>query len=265
MSKYFSVSQMEEITTYLKNKINSLQVIEVPPLKALNQCSLTDMVNIIDAYYNGFFSLSEIQEVWNVGDTISIPISGVSKLNDAAYSISSGNITAILADFCKDDLVTPINNHNKALVTFVYQPPGGNGRRIKNDDTTTGNVPSWKSDYSRDWCNSNFYNALDTSVKNNIKTVSKKSAYSNLNASLETEDLCWYISASEYIGNTTYKSLEGSVHYSYFNSSGSDPRIGRTFRNEGVVVFSYANENGGYAAWGENIGENWLTYIGFCL
>lgn len=264
-----SVGQTKEIFNYLKDKIDSIKVMAPPEPRPMSQLTIADVISLVKAVYAGYVSVDDLKDVWSAGDTITIPLSEISKIGNAGFAVGEGDATFILADFEKDTLVTPINSHNKAVVTFLYRTPNG-----LTHVPISGNVYKWSNDVSRTWCNSNFYNAFDDTVKSQIKLVEKRSLLHDSHDSRfseATQDYCWYISASEFSNSFEYKDNEGNITYQYLNDEKpTNISQGRTVYNR-FIGFTYINgtpefggSNTGTWSWNETASGN-NTYVAFSL
>lgn len=268
--KVADVDQVKELFTVLKDKMNSLKIIEIPELKPLNECTIHEVVAFVNGYYNGYYSLEKIQDVWSVGDVLSIPISNVSKIDNTGISLT-GTYDFAIADFNKDTLVSPIKGKTKSLLTFVnsYESSlwfvNNYGKYYPDEEDTSC---AYKNTKLRKWCNNNLYNGIDTNIREIIKPVKKRSLRSYPGAKYdveESEETCWVVSLTEYNGSGS----EGSI-YSYYSSHGasSSSEVGlglRTVRdtNTFVDITSKTKTQGGYWYWEGN--DNLYTIVGFCL
>ena len=168
---------------------NSEAIEELFPITLASWTTGTDqeIAEMINKYYNGQLSLEQIQEVWHVGDTREITISSIGTSGDGWSGLESHREQTVLLqilDFEHDNLTTPINNKEKALITVdlknclkdanTSDVDGANSnteRGVMNSTRTT--VGGWKESARRKWCQDGFYNSLPTYIKNLVKTVDK--------------------------------------------------------------------------------------------
>ena len=152
----------------------------VLPNVSFGDATEEQFATIINGYYNGDFTLNQIQSIWHVGDTRSIDISAMSA-EYVGESHAAQTITIRIIDFDHDELTTPINNKTKALLTVDLENClAASGTVIGSTNSENGYMNStapitdgWKNCERRNWCNNIFYNSLPLYIKNSIKTVNK--------------------------------------------------------------------------------------------
>ena len=152
------------------------------PLYAFETATDSQLSDMIDAYYNGDIGLSHIQSVWNIGDTRTIHLDSMNATG-VGESHRAQDVQIQILDFNHDELTTPINNIDKALITVdlknclrdasVTDTTGSNNTECGYMNTTHSNTRGWAGCARHTWCNEIFYNALPTYLKDRIKTVDK--------------------------------------------------------------------------------------------
>ena len=73
----------------------------VPPFATATDAEITET---LDRYYNGVFSLQDIQEVWSVGDKRSIPISAMTAGDGVTEAHHADNYEYVIIDFKEMDI-----------------------------------------------------------------------------------------------------------------------------------------------------------------
>ena len=218
MAKIFSQAQMDEIYAYFKDKMNSLECIRVINMKPLNECSLNDIKNIVNAYYSGDLSLSDIQEYWSVGDTFSISLSAM-PATYAEETHDAQDVQFRIIGMNHDTLTEPINGKTKALLTFQ-------GVDCLLETAILTNTPSfyWQDlitnsgvyTYNRrDWLNETVFNAFPQQIKETIKPVNKYTFNSSEKVffTAYSEEGMWNSTSSD---RQKYQNLPV---YSYYNGT----------------------------------------------
>jgi hypothetical protein len=176
---------------------------------------------MINAYYNGTFSLSQIKSVWSVGDTRIISLSTMAGLTSSNVNYPAQSQKMVIIDFDHDDLTTPINGKTKALITLNQLHVLSNGttgmKGAINSHST--NVGGWESCERRKWCNDVYKNATPTYINELIKPVNKlTSAGSTSTTNITTSDSCFFPAEFEVIGSKNAAASVEGTQYSYYAS-----------------------------------------------
>ena len=232
----------------------------VPPFATATDVEITET---LDRYYNGVFSLQDIQEVWHVGDKRSIPISAMTA-TEVTEAHHADNYEYEIIDFNHDLLVTPINGINNALLTVVQDRIFYKNTTATTDTTenvadeygymhnTASNSVGWNGCKRRTWCNSVYKAALPQYIQNNIKQVYKSTANAgntNTPTWIANTDYCFLLSefevfgssdsstkqsaengqsATHYINGTTGTTItmaKGGTQYPYFTVTGNKCKL----------------------------------------
>lgn len=174
------VDQVKELFTMLKDKVNSLKIIEKITIKPFAECTWSDITKITNAYYNGGVTLEEIQETWKVGDTKSVNIEQLAPVNES-YKMYDNyvaqSIPFVIAGIGYHDLATPINNKTKALLTLhtvnTLDSAPYNGTVVYASVMAQNDYPAkvWSNCERREWLRGAFYNALSSDVKGLVKEI----------------------------------------------------------------------------------------------
>lgn len=185
---------------------------------------------MINGYYNGDYSIEDIKSVWSVGDTRTISLSAM-EATGVGESHRAQDVEIQILDFEHDNLTTGINGKSKALITVdlknclrdasVSDTTGSSNTEHGYMNSTDTNVGGWTSCARRTWCNSIFYNALPTYLKNIVKPVNKLTSAGNQSDVINTDsDKCFLLSEIEVFGIFTWgKDGEGSQYTHYATAS----------------------------------------------
>lgn len=201
-------------------------------IKPFDTATDEEFAAIINGYYNGTFSLEDIQEYWNVGDIRKISMS----IENDGQLIIEKYIRII--DFLHDNLTS--DSDTKALITVeltTVMPDAG----VMN--TTATNAGGWHSCARRSWCNTNFFNSLPEYIKNLIKTVDKSTSSGGQSSTIVTSvDKIFLLSERE-LGITQPQGTPGGMavpiisfsydgegyKYNYYSTSGNNIKYGSTY------------------------------------
>jgi hypothetical protein len=192
--------------------------------------SATDdqIIDMVNGYYAGKVSLTDIKSVWSVGDTRTITLAGMPAIGVSDMHRTQ-TIELQILDFEHDDLLTPVNGKNKALITVdlkdclrddsVSDTTGSSNTEngyINNSNTNAG---GWRNCSRRTWCNETFYNALPTYVKDLVRKVRKKTSAGSKSAAINTDyDMCFLLSEVEIFGSTTYSAGGEGSQYPWYST-----------------------------------------------
>ena len=261
--KVYSIDQLKDIFTEVKDKVNSLQMIEMVELKPFAECTPKDIADIARAYYNGLYTVDQIKKYWPLGATNTIQLSAM----EAEYSNvahAQQNVQLQIIDHEKDILTTPINGKTNAFVSIQLKNCLTEGSFIQNN---------WNTSDIRQWCNTTFINALPSSLANSIKPVNKVSRLED-GTSVTTSDSAWLISARELIGSHEQYSIESSgiTIYKYYEDPGhrdkTTPGESANYcwvtRSTGNIWYIYLFRYGSLL-WNSATGLPWGLAPGFCL
>lgn len=202
---------------------------ETATVKPLAQCTLAEMLNIIQMHYNNEITLPAY---WSEGDSTTLSLSAINTkvgYKGSTYeSHAAQNVTITIVGFDHDTLVRPINGHTKAAVTFMMSPLAEKG--FMNEDGT--NDGGWQISDRQDWCyNVNKFRAmLPSTLSSEVKLIQKVTSLGPNKAELYTsEEYGFLFSLYEIFGDYSPWSIyvEGSrydyIYYSGLIASYSDP------------------------------------------
>lgn len=197
------------------------------PDSTINFMTATDeqIINMINGYYNGTYTLEQIKENWEVGDFRTIHLSAMEAANIGEGHAEQDALMVIL-DFDHDELTTPINGKTKSLLTVqlltaLIDTSQEEGSRVENGymNSTDTNIGGWEGSQRRAWCNSIFYNALPSNIRNMVKEVNKvTNGGGDHFPVITTVDKVFLLSELEVFGAINYSMVDGGAPYFYFNS-----------------------------------------------
>lgn len=167
----------------------------IPPFA---NASLSDLIDISEAYYNGELSLAEIQNVWNVGDSMDITISAMSATG-VGESHAEQTVSLKLVDFNHNTLVNSINGKTKAFLTLGFEL--AESGYLNASATNSG---GWANTARRTWCNNVCINAIPEALRTNIKQITRTFESA-------VDDNVFIPSAKEYSGNTSFGARGSSI------------------------------------------------------
>lgn len=205
----------------------------IPPFATGTDAEIAEVIN---AYYDGTLTLSDIRSAWSIGDTRDIEV----QANGGSSGIESHRtqtVTIQILDFDHDVLTTPVSGKLRALLTVdlknclrdatVAEGDGIDNTENGHMNQSNTNTPGWSSCERRTWCNSaagiNFHEALPTYIKTLLKPVDKlTSAGDESTTIVTTSDKVFLLSEVEVTG-TQIKSAEGEgTQYALYAASTSN-------------------------------------------
>lgn len=178
-------------------------------------------------YYAGRLSLSDIQQVWSIGDTRDMYVDTI-PYEQPLMPGQMGDVTLqmMIVDFNKNTLETPTSERTKALLCLHSKYNFGN---ISMDDrATTSSGYGWENLKLRAWLNDNFKNAMPSAMVSRIKSVQRTFGSTTL------YDEIYVLSREEAYGG-----------YSYYDS---DAKRIKTGSGGGTVMWWLCNESGNPSA-----------------
>jgi hypothetical protein len=251
--KVFDVQQTIDIFTALKNKVNSLKIIEMVELKPFSECTPSDIVKIAQAYYNGTYSLNDIKDYWSVGDTITIHMNAIAA--DTLEAQAEQDINLVILDFDHDTLDTSVGTITKSLITLGMKAPLSTVGKLHTNMT---DYDGWGVSARRTWCKNTFINAIPTQLKDGIKPVTR--IYSHRGASNDTlsGETVFMLNPKEILNNSSYGNI--GTYYPYFNNTSKVPAMWTAAIDTGgggqEYAIAYIGNNsyqGDWSTYGKNL------------
>lgn len=175
----------------------------------------------------------DLTDYWTVGDKRTIHLNAMTA-DGVSESHHADDYEFVIIGMNHDDLVTPIGNITKAIVTvqmdrILYKNTTdatySSGYPSVADEggymnSTSTNVGGWTSCARRTWCNSVFYNAVESGIKSLIKPVVKKTSAGNQSSVINSDnDNAFLLSEIEIYGSTTYSFAGEGSQYPYFTTT----------------------------------------------
>lgn len=192
--------------------------------------TIEEIENALRMHYNGEIDLTDY---WSVGDKRTIHLNAMTA-DGVSEAHHADDYEFVIIGMKHDDLVTPIGNITKAIVTlqmdrilyknttdetYSSQFPSTADEGGYINDTNT-NVGGWTSSKRRTWCNNVFYNAIESGIKSLIKPVVKKTSAGNQSSVINSDnDYTFLLSEIEIFGSTNYSATGEGSQYSYFTTA----------------------------------------------
>ena len=212
----------------IHNGVNYTRKAYEPKVKLVSWSTGTDeeITLMVNAYYNGIFSIEDVKSVWHLGDTRSVDLSAMSATG-VGESHRAQTVEFQILDFDHDTLTTPVGSITKALITVdlknylraanVSDTDGSSNSENGYMNSTNTNVGGWASCARRTWCNNVFYNALPSYFKSLVKPVDKLTSAGNQSSIINTDsDYCFLLSEIEIFGSVTYSKAGEGSQYAWF-------------------------------------------------
>lgn len=187
-----------------------------------------EIAKMVKAHYADKINIADY---WAVGDKRKVNLSAMSATG-VGESHRAQAVEFAIADFDHDELVTAINGHTKAAVTLtqvdcLMDAECAAGTKYGNNNTENGyinrsdtNVGGWESCARRTWCNSVYYNALPSVLKNAVKEVNKKTSAGNQSTTIKTTtEKIFLLSEIEIFGNIRYSVAGEGNQYQYYKNA----------------------------------------------
>jgi len=157
---------------YIKVDISKI----IPPFA---DATLSDIKDIVDAYYSGDISLADIQTVWKAGDTKTISVGAIESGGGSSNGYSAQDITMRIVDFDNYDLETTVGNKTKNLLTLVPTAYIANSENSGYSINGGESYQGWEGRPIRNWLNTSFMNALPNELQSIIKNIKRTVAGAN--------------------------------------------------------------------------------------
>lgn len=220
-------------------------------IKSIEEYPVTDFSTISDSWSEIFASEDNgtYSSKYAIGDTKKLNVNG----NDVYMQIVA---------FDTDELASGSGN---AKITWIAKDIRLNHRMNASNNTTNG----WAATEMRTWLRNTILPTIDSTVRSNIKEVTKTYKDVTTSSTLSISDTIWIPSYREVYGDTSYED-SGCVYSGFFNNSSAMIKKNsqvtsatwwlRSARSESYFgcVNSGGSASGSYAS---NV--NWVA-IGFC-
>ena len=211
-----------ESTNY-KSVTKQIDVIaEFIEVKAFADATWDEISDLLDAHYAGEINIGDY---WSVGDVkTGVPLGSISAVSPLTDTHSAQNVDLVIVGIEHDDLASAINGKTKAAVTLSMKNALNTMGKMNTSDTSYF-YARWESIPRHLWMG-NFEDALPSSLKGLIKTVTKETAYpkssSNAMGTENVIDKCFLFSHGEVFGGgySGYTYADGS-QYEYYKTQGN--------------------------------------------
>ena len=233
VSKSFVLSKSDLNTTV------SITISLAPDMVAWSSATDDQIVDIVNAYYDGTLTLDQIKAVWKVGDTRSISLdamstSGTGAVSKESWSVGESHraqtVEITIADFDHDTLSTATGGKTKALLTWTQKNclrasgisdiDGSNNSEHGYMNSSNTNSGSWNGCARRKWCNGAYYDAFPSKLKGLLKQVDKQTCQSYNSSTLQTsKDYIFLPSEWEIFGSRSYAVAQEGTQYSYYTTT----------------------------------------------
>ena len=224
--------------------------VELSPLKLVSWSSGSDadIAKMVNAYYAGKLTLADIQSVWSIGDVRNMDIPAISAsgtYEGVSWEVSESHraqtVQVEILDFNHDNLLNSVGNISKALITVdlkncLMDAECANGTKYNNLNTERGgmnasstNVGGWDQSVRRTWCNTAFYSAIPTSMRQLVKLVLKTTSKGDQSTSTKSSyDRVFLLSEVEVAGTISQAATtsEGSL-YDWFETPSNRSKLPR--------------------------------------
>ena len=262
VSKSFVLSKSDLNTTV------SITISLVPDMVAWSSATDDQIVDIVNAYYDGTLTLDQIKAVWKVGDTRSISLgamstSGTGAVSKESWSVGESHraqtVEITIADFDHDTLSTATGGKTKALLTWtqknclrdanVSDTSGSNNSEngyMNSSDTNSG---SWNGCARRKWCNGAYYDAFPSKLKGLLKQVNKQTCQSYNSSTLQiSKDYIFLPSEWEIFGNRSYAVAQEGTQYSYYTTTANRYKLPKWSSDSSSDIWWKRSPRSGYSS-----------------
>lgn len=170
---------------------------------------------MVDAYYDGTFSLQDIKSVWNVGDEreVSLPAMAATGVGESHVAQT---VKFVIMNFGGKKLASDGTTDVLAIVgqkNLLANGTSGEGGYINSTGTNNG---GWNACARRTWCNSVYKNA----VPETLRTIFKE--FNNVTANGQSSTTA---TSADYFALPSEKEVFGSVFYADATAEASNSQF----------------------------------------
>ena len=178
----------------------------------------SDIEKMIAAAHAGKINLGDY---WNVGDTRSVELSAMSATGVGESHVAQ-TVQIVITD--KQGLYSYADGSGKCQIIWQLKDGLANGSTGEYGymNSSSTNSGGWASCARRTWCNSVFYNALPSYIKNSLKKVKVITANGSGSSTSTSEDYCFLPAEKEVFASNTYgnSTAESSLkQWTYYATS----------------------------------------------
>ncbi len=171
---------------------------------------------MVDAYYDGTFSLQDIQSVWNVGDEREVSLSAMAATGVGESHVAQ-TVKFVIMNFGGKKLASDGTTDVLAIVgqkNLLANGTSGEGGYMNSSNTNNG---GWNSCARRTWCNSVYKNAVPETLRAIFKEFNNVTANGSSTTTATSADYFALPSEKEVFGSTTYANATAEASNSQFS------------------------------------------------
>lgn len=217
-------------------------------LKPFEDASWNEIMEIVDGYYSGEYSLEDIIDDWGVGSNKNITFNAMTGgYGSANESHAQQTANVCIVGINHNTLTTSINGKTKAL--FTFQMSNCFNELGKYHTTYSSAFIPWSTSNRRSWCNDTCYNAIQSDIKAKIKEVDRIVKDDNVGSTTTVSDKVFIPTAKEMAnygddGGTMYEYYDLAEHRikkvngtasSYYTSTSEANNIERIINTVGNI------------------------------
>lgn len=171
---------------------------------------------MVDAYYDGTFSLQDIKSVWNVGDEREVNLSAM-----AATGVNDSHVAQtvkfVIMNFGGKKLASDGTTDVLAIVGQKNLLAQGSSPENGNMNSSNTNNGGWNACARRTWCNNVYKNAVPETLRAIFKEFNNVTADGPYDTSATSADYFALPSEKEVLGSATRASATAEASNSQFS------------------------------------------------
>ena len=171
---------------------------------------------MVDAYYDGTFSLEDIKSVWNVGDEREVSLSAMAATGVGESHVAQ-TVKFVIMNFGGKKLTSDGTTDVLAIVgqkNLLANDTSGEVGYMNSSNTNNG---GWNSCARRTWCNSVYKNAVPETLRTIFKEFNNVTANGSSTTTATSADYFALPSEKEVFGSTTYANATAEASNSQFS------------------------------------------------
>lgn len=175
-----------------------------------------EIAAMVQAYYDGTFSLQDIQSVWNVGDEREVSLSAMAATGVGESHVAQ-TVKFVIMNFGGKKLASDGTTDVLAIVgqkNLLANGTSGEGGYMNSSNTNNG---GWNSCARRTWCNSVYKNAVPETLRAIFKEFNNVTANGSSTTTATSADYFALPSEKEVFGSTTYANATAEASNSQFS------------------------------------------------
>lgn len=187
----------------------------IPPLVPWSTGTDQQIKGMIDAYYDGIYTLNDIKSVWNIGDERTVSLSAMAATG-VGESHAAQDVTMVIMNWGGKTL----SNNQTCLAIVGQKNCLAEAGYINSTNTSAG---GWDTCARRAWCNSVYRNALPSVFASIFKQFQNVTSMGTSGKDTPYTSTDYFALSSERestLANTYYSSIcEASNYWTYYASS----------------------------------------------